>query len=77
MFAKITDSQFLYKDKAASDTPGNLFAPIAESTLVECGWHAKARSKIRLIAGGLAATVPLVLVWRRFQNGQNKKALLS
>ncbi len=77
MFALVANKQHFYKDKPAEDTSGNIFEPVVEGTTTDGGWGSRASSKMRLIAGGLAVTVPVVLVWRRLQHNDSKKGLLS
>ncbi|MDB5083005.1 MAG: hypothetical protein JWP00_4929 [Chloroflexi bacterium] len=77
LFAKVTDSQHLYKNKPAPETSGNLFTPVMEGTSADGGWGGKPRSKVRMVVGGLAAAIPAVLLLRRMRSGGAKKALVS
>jgi short-subunit dehydrogenase len=77
LYAKVTDKEHFYKNKTAPETPGNLFTPIMEGATEAGGWGGQQKSKIRLALGGLAAAIPLALVWQRFKKEPAKKKLFS
>jgi hypothetical protein len=77
LFAKVTDKEHFYKNKPAPETPGNLFTPVEEGVTEAGGWGGQQRSKMRLALGGLAAAIPLALVWQRFKKEPAKKRLFS
>lgn len=66
--AIMADRLHVYQDKHTPPTSGNLFEPMGEGSRASGGWGGRTgEQRRRLATVGLAAVVPAVMAWRRYQ----------
>ncbi len=61
----MTDSQHLYRDRAAPPTSGAVHEPMPEGTEADGGWHGRRKTRSRRLASAAMATMVGLVAARR------------